>query len=86
MGDNMKIVVVDRGWVYVGECEYLQDMLVISNAKNIRQWGTTRGLGQLALEGPTSATRLDLYGTVRVPVRSVITLIDTESHLWPTSK
>ncbi len=21
-----------------------------------------------------------------VPVRSVITLIDTESHLWPTSK
>ncbi len=85
MGET-KIVIVDRGWVYVGEYKHEKDFLIITNAQNIRQWGTTRGLGQLALEGPTPSTRLDLYGIVRVPLRAVISVIDTESKLWSTSK
>ncbi len=82
----MKIVIVDRGWVYIGECKYEKDFLVITNAKNIRQWGSTRGLGQLAIEGPTPSTRLDQYGTVRIPMRAVISTIDTEAKLWLPSK
>ncbi len=84
--DAMKIVVVDRGWVYVGECRQEKDFLIVGNAQNIRQWGTTRGLGQLAKEGPTPSTRFDSYGTVRIPMRAVIGLIDTEAKLWKSSK
>ena len=32
---------------------------ILDNCCVIRRWGTTRGLGQLALTGPTSATEID---------------------------
>lgn len=78
----MKIVVLDRGFVYVGRVTLSEDWCVIEGAKNVRYWGTTRGLGQLALEGPTSSTKLDAVGVVRAPMRAVISLIDTEDRLW----
>lgn len=59
------ICVLDRGFIYVGECSWSGDWLTISNAKNIRRWGTTNGLGQL-IHGPTKETQLDECGTVRV--------------------
>lgn len=77
-----QIVVADRGFVYVGLVELTPDWVVVTDAQNIRYWGTTRGLGQLAMEGPTSTTKLDDVGTVRVPLRAVISLIDTEARLW----
>ncbi len=59
-----RIIVADRGWIFVGDCIDLVDGRVeIRNAKNIRRWGTTKGLGQLA-NGPTSSTQSDEYGTV----------------------
>ena len=81
---NYAIVVLDRGFVYVGRVERdpATETLMIHEARNIRAWGTTRGLGQLALEGPTSSTRLDPAGTVRAPSRAVIHTIDTEARLW----
>ena len=39
--------------------------VTINGAKNIRRWGATKGLGQLAT-GPTTNTVADDYGTVRV--------------------
>jgi len=77
-----KIVVLDRGFVYVGRVTLEPDWCVITGAKNIRYWGTTRGLGQLALEGPTASTKLDPVGTIRAPMRAVISILDTESALW----
>jgi len=79
-GDK-KIVVVDRGFVYVGRVLYEGDFLVISSAQNIRVWGTSRGLGQLC-SGPTTDTKLDNVGTVRVPMRAVISVIDVEQEKW----
>lgn len=65
LGDK-RIIVADRGWVFVGDCKDNDDgTITIENAWNIRQWGTTSGLGQLA-NGPTSETKKDSYGTVRV--------------------
>ena len=78
----VKIVVLDRGFVYIGRPEQDGDFLVIKNANNIRIWGTTRGLGELALEGPKSGTKLDVVGTVRAPMRAVISLIDVEPSKW----
>ncbi len=76
------IVVLDRGFVYVGQTEVSDDWVVITNARNIRMWGTTAGLGQLALNGPTDKTRLDAAGTVRAPRHALIHLLETEGSQW----
>ena len=76
------IVVADRGFVYVGDVNIVSDWCNVTNARNIRQWGTERGLGQLALEGPTPKSVLDAIGTVRIPMRAVISVIDTEAAKW----
>ena len=76
------IVVLDRGFVYIGQVEHDGEWCVITNARNIRYWGTERGLGQLALEGPTDKTKLDAVGTVRAPARAIISIIDSEAGKW----
>lgn len=78
------VVVLDRGFVYVGEVTCGPDWCVITNARNIRSWGTTKGLGELAQHGPTSKTNLDVVGTVRAPMRAVISVIDSEADKWNT--
>ena len=55
------IVVVDRGFVYVGEANITENWCVINDAQNIRYWGTKNGLGELALNGPEFPTRLVLH-------------------------
>lgn len=76
------IVVCDRGFVYVGDIEYTEQFCLVKNAYNIRYWGTERGLGELALEGNKEKTKLDKVGTVRVPSKAIINIIDTEVKLW----
>ena len=58
-----QIVVLQRGWIMVGDVERVGSEFVISDASVIRRWGTTNGLGQLALAGPTENTVLDAVGT-----------------------
>ena len=82
--ETFGIVVVDRGFVYVGRVTP-GETYVIRDAHNIRQWGTDEskpGLGYLAINGPTKATKLDKVGVVRVPSRAVISVIDTEAEKW----
>lgn len=76
---GQQIVVLDRGFVYVGAVKDAGDNLVITGAKCIRRWGTTNGLGQLAESGPTSNTVLDPAGTVTAPKRAVIHLIECKT-------
>lgn len=78
---DVKIAVLDRGFVYVGSVQIEGDFLIISNAKNIRLWGTTKGLGEL-VNGPTSSTKTDHVGTVRVPMKALISLIDVVGSKW----
>ena len=75
------IVVLDRGFVYVGDVNIDGDWCVIEKARNIRVWGTTKGLGEL-VNGPTASTKLDDVGTVRAPMRAVISVIDAERSGW----
>ena len=81
-----RIVVVDRGWVFVGPTQQLDDgSLVVSPANCIRIWGTSEtqpGLGYLAANGPTSKTNLDPSGTVRIPSHAVVLALDTEASKW----
>lgn len=69
LGDK-RIIVADRGWVFVGDCEDHDDgSVTIRNTQNIRNWGTTHGLGEL-VNGPIpDKTKYDAYGVVRcVPI------------------
>ena len=68
------IAVLDRGFVYVGECSFAGDWLTIDKAKNIRVWGTKNGLGELR-DGPLKETVLDECGSVLVPRKAIIHLI-----------
>ena len=78
---GVAIVVLDRGFVYVGDVTIEDDWCIIQRASNIRVWGTTKGLGEL-VSGPTSTTKLDRVGTVRAPMRAVISVIDVDSAKW----
>lgn len=68
------IVVLDRGFVYVGNVARTADFFKLSDAKNIRRWGTINGLGEL-VNGPLSETILDPCGEVLIPEKSIIHMI-----------
>ena len=55
---DIKIVVLQRGWIFIGRFERIENNCKLYNAYNLRFWGTTKGLGEL-VDGPTSTTKLD---------------------------
>ena len=80
---HKQIVVLQRGWVMVGTVVMESDNeTVIYDAKNIRRWGTTKGLGQLAADGPNKDTVLDEYGTIRVHPLCIVFRQDCDSAKW----
>ena len=72
MGQN--IVVLDRGFVYVGNVAIEGDFLKVTNCKNLRFWGTKKGLGELT-KGPLAETKLDEIGEIIAPMRALIHLV-----------
>lgn len=71
-----QIVIGERGWVFVGDVRRDGGDYLLDNASVIRVWGTTNGLGELAMKGKQSKTVLDPCGTVRIPELAVIGRID----------
>lgn len=80
--EGLNIVILDRGFVYVGDVSIEGDWLLIANAKNVRRWGTTQGLGELAAKGPQPETKLDMGGTIKAPMRAVVGLLKCEASSW----
>ena len=82
LGD-IKIVVLQRGWVFIGR--YKEDAngkCTLSNAYNIREWGTTRGLPELC-NGKTSSTKLDkCEGVVEFDVLTTICKLGVNESKW----
>ena len=81
---DIKIVVADRGFVYIGVMSPVtaeSAFVELNKAQNIRVWGTTKGLGEL-VNGPTSSTKLDPVGTLKIPMRAVISIISVDSTKW----
>lgn len=77
-----KIVIVQAGWVFVGTVgEGDAGMVTLDNAACIRVWGTTAGLGQLALHGVQKDTVLDPCGRVQFPLTSVIGMMDVKKEI-----
>lgn len=78
---EVRIVVLQRGWVVVGRYVEDGDEVTITDASVIRIWGTTKGLGEL-VNGPTEATVLDPAGTVRAHRGAVVLTLDADTAAW----
>lgn len=79
---NIKIVILQRGWIVIGRYAGSNDMCSLENAYVIRSWGTSKGLGQLALEGKQSRTELDKAGHMEFHKLTVVATIDCKEDLW----
>lgn len=80
---DLRIVVLQRGWVAVGDYAVQKDEVVLANASIVRRWGTIRGLGELARRGPLPNTILDPCGTLRSHHLAVVLTLDCEVAAWP---
>lgn len=54
-----QIVVLQRGWVVVGQMTKEGNQCVLQNASVVRRWGTSNGLPELAESGPLPETKLE---------------------------
>lgn len=80
---DIKIVILQRGWIIVGRFERNGSDCKVSNASVIRTWGTTNGIGEIAKKGPTSSTKLDkCYGVVQFDYLTVVATIDCTEAEW----
>jgi len=84
---DMRIVIMQRGWVFVGLFTSKADGHgnehgKLEDASVIRRWGTTKGLGELAEKGPLPETVLDPCPTVRFNMLTVVSMIDCVRKSW----
>lgn len=83
---DVKIVILQRGWILVGKFERKGSDCKLYNASVIRNWGTTKGLGEIAEKGPTSTTKLDpCYGIVEFDYLTVVATIAVNEKKWEAS-
>jgi len=80
---NTKIVILQRGWIMVGRFERNGSDCKLHNASVIRSWGTTKGLGEIAKDGPNQNTKLDpCNGIVEFDYLTVVATISCEEKKW----
>jgi len=77
-----QIVVLQRGWVVIGDVSKKENEVHINNAAVIRIWGTTKGLGEIAEDGPTSETVLDKCPPLTVHPLSVVLFMNVNEGNW----
>ena len=79
---DIRIVVTPGGWVHVGYWEQEGDEIVLKKAKNIRRWGTAKGLAQLANSGPLKDTVLEEGATMRTHRLQIYQSYDCVLEKW----
>lgn len=79
---NIRIIILKNGWVMVGEFNNYPKFCYLKNASVIRVWGTTKGLGEIALDGPTPSTKLDKVGFVEFHYKNAIAIIRCDASKW----
>lgn len=78
-----KIVVLQRGWIVIGKMERHETQCKLHQASVIRNWGTEKGLGELAELGPRKETVLDpCNGLVEFDYRTVVLAISVNESKW----
>lgn len=78
----VKIVILQRGWVAIGRFSQNGSECTLDNAAIIRRWGTTKGLGEIAKDGPTANTILDVTPRITYHELTAVATIDCEESAW----
>lgn len=85
---KIQIVVLQRGWVYVGRFSQKGEQCHLTNAFNIRRWGTEFGLGEIAEKGPipegvgNGPTNLDKNSDLHFHEMTVVVRMDVDESKW----
>lgn len=82
MEKDIRIIIAQRGWVFVGWYAKRGDSVVLTRAKNVRRWGTTKGLGELAAGGPLETTKMDDAGEVELHQLAVVATLKCNPEKW----
>lgn len=77
-----RIVILQRGWVMVGDLSIAGEECLLKDASVIRNWGTKKGLGEIALGGPTTQTVLEPCGEVTFHRLTTIAEIKCDESKW----
>jgi len=78
---DIQIVILQRGWVAVGRFAQSDSDCTLTDAKIIRRWGTTRGIGEL-IDGPLKNTVLDPAGTLRFHELTIVARLQVDAVAW----
>lgn len=84
----VNIYVMERGFVLVGTPRPAQPgedplRIVLEKCAVVRRWGTTQGLGELAVKGPLAGTILDPEPPgVKLGVRAIYREIPCDEEAW----
>lgn len=81
LSKDIRIVILQRGWVAVGRFSQDGSDCKLGQASIIRKWGTTKGLGEL-ISGPVSGTTLDSAGCLRFHELAIVATMDCEVSKW----
>ena len=83
---DIKIVILQRGWIVVGRLERDGNQCKLHSGSVIRSWGTTKGLGEIAENGPLANTKLDkCYGVIEFDYLTVVATIGVNEAKWTSS-
>ena len=75
------IVIGNRANIVVGDLVISGSTGYLTNASVIRRWGTSEGLGQLALHGAQEGTKLDACGEFEFELLTTCGMIPVKSNL-----
>jgi len=79
---EIKLVVLERGFVYVGRVSEAGGITTIRGARSIIRWGTTQHLGEI-VNGPLENTKLGASCTVTARTTpQVLHTIEVSQEHW----
>lgn len=78
----IQILVLNCGWIVIGNVSESVGKTVIQNAAVIRRWGTTKGLGELASSGKLKDTIFDACPDITVNTANVVLAMNCDQSKW----
>lgn len=77
-----QIVILNRGWVAIGNYSEKGDECTLTDASIIRVWGTKNGLGELAEKGKLPETILDACPNLHFHKLTIVARMDVNESAW----
>lgn len=78
---DVRIVILQRGWIFVGVFTQKGTQCFLDKGFNIRTWGTTKGLGEL-VNGPLKTTKIDPVPQVEFHELTIVASLKVNADGW----